>query len=144
MNPLIRSLLAGLAGVVLGSVVNMAIVVLGSSLIAPPEGVDVNDAESIARSIHLFGPRHFASPFFAHALGTLAGAAVAVRVASSYRKAVALGVGAVFFAGGVAMSFAIPAPAWFIAADLILAYFPMSLLALRLARPSGTDVDSDP
>ena len=129
-----RNLLACLAGFVAGSVVNMGIVVLGSSLVPPPEGVDVNDAESIARSIHLFGPKHFVVPFLAHALGTLLGSLVAFRLAASRRAALACVVGALFFAGGVALSFQIPAPAWFIAGDLVFAYFPMAYVAMSLGR----------
>lgn len=70
----LRPVLAVLAGLVLGSLVNMAIVTAGPMLIPPPAGVDVNTAEGLARGIHLFEPRHFLTPFLAHALGTLAGA----------------------------------------------------------------------
>lgn len=67
-------MLAVLAGLVLGSLVNMAIVSAGPMLIPPPAGVDVNTDEGLSRGIHLFEPRHFQTPFLAHALGTLAGA----------------------------------------------------------------------
>ncbi len=134
MPGIVRNILAGLAGFVAGSVVNMGIVVFGTSLVPPPEGVDVNDAESIARSIHLFGPQHFVVPFLAHALGTIIGSLVAFRLAASRQALLAYVVGALFFAGGVAMSFQIPAPAWFIAGDLIFAYFPMAYVATLLGR----------
>ena len=35
--------------------------------------------------------------------------------------------------GGIAMAVTIPAPAWFIATDLALAYVPMAILGSRLA-----------
>lgn len=118
----------------------MALVMLGSAVVPAPAGMDVTDAESVAASAHLFQPRHFLFPFLAHAIGTLAGATVAYVMAGSYRKAVAWAVGAVFFAGGIAAARMIPAPAWFIAVDLLLAYFPMAFVATKLgavARPES-------
>jgi len=46
-----------------------------------------------------------------------------------------------FLCGGVMASVMIPAPSWFIATDLLLAYLPMAWLAIwigaRLARSSS-------
>jgi hypothetical protein len=129
---ILRNILAVLLGLVAGSAVNMAIVVAGPALIPPPAGVDVTNAESLAQSIHLFGPQHFVMPFLAHALGTLVGALVAYLVAASHKARFAWAIGVLFLAGGVAASFMIPAPAWFMAADLLLAYLPMAWLAIRI------------
>jgi hypothetical protein len=132
MPRLLRNVLAFVAGVVIGGAVNTALIMLSPSLIPPPAGVDVNDAESLRRSMHLFEPRHFVMPFLAHALGTLAGAFVAYLIAASHTRQIALAIGVVFLGGGVAASFMIPAPTWFIALDLLLAYIPMAWLATRL------------
>lgn len=132
MPRLLRNVVALLAGVAIGGVVNMALITLGPSLIPPPAGVDVNDAESLSRSIHLFEPRHFVMPFLAHALGTLAGALAGYLIAVTHKLPIALAIGVVFLLGGVAASFMIPAPAWFIALDLLLAYIPMAWLGARL------------
>lgn len=132
MPTLLRNVLAVIAGLVVGSVVNMALVTLGPSLIPPPAGVDVNSAEGLAKGIHLFEPRHFATPFLAHALGTFAGALVAWLAAATHPARLAWTIGVVFLCGGVAASFMIPAPAWFIALDLAGAYLPMAWLGIRL------------
>ena len=132
MPTLLRNGIALLAGILIGGAVNSALIVLSPSLIPPPAGVDVNDAESLRTSIHLFEPRHFIMPFLAHALGTLAGALAAYSIAVTHKLLIALVVGVVFLAGGVAASFMIPAPAWFIALDLIVAYIPMAWLATRI------------
>jgi hypothetical protein len=132
MGRILRNIFAVLLGLLAGSVVNMAIVIAGPSLIPPPAGVDVTNAESLAQSIHLFGPQHFVMPFLAHALGTLVGALVAYLVAASRKAGFAWAIGVLFLAGGVAASFMIPAPAWFMAADLLLAYLPMAWLAIQL------------
>ena len=94
--------------------VNSALITLGPSLIPPPAGVDVTDAASLSAGIHRFEPRHFVMPFLAHA----------VRIAFA--------VGAVFLCGGVAARFMIPAPAWFVALDLLAAYVPMAWLGVRI------------
>lgn len=134
MNSIIRNTLAVIVGFVAGSVVNMALVMAGPKIIPPPAGVDVTKAESIAASIHLFEPKHFVFPFLAHALGTMSGALVAYLIAASYRAIFAWVIGVLFLAGGIAASFMIPAPKWFIALDLLLAYVPMAWLAIGLGR----------
>lgn len=138
MNPLVRNILAVVAGLVVGGTVNMSIIMFGPMLIPPPAGVDVTNAESIAASIHLFEPKHFLAPFLAHALGTLAGALVAYLVAATHRARFGYAIGAVYLIGGIAASLMIPAPAWFIALDLLVAYLPMAWFGVRLgARLTG-------
>ena len=132
MPPLLRNVLAILAGIVIGGLVNAALIALGPLLIPPPAGVDMNDVESMRRGIQLFEPRHFVMPFLAHALGTLDGALAAYFIAATYRVQLAYVIGAVFLCGGVAASFLIPAPTWFIAFDLLAAYLPMAWLATRI------------
>lgn len=128
MPNLLRNVLALIAGVVIGGFVNMALIALSPSLIPPPAGVDVNSAESLSKAMHLFEPRHFIMPFLAHAVGTLAGALVAYLIAATYKVQIAYVIGAIFLCGGVAASFMIPAPIWFIALDLLVAYLPMAWL----------------
>lgn len=137
MPHLLRNVLALVAGIVVGGAVNMALITLGPTLVPPPGGVDVRTAEGLRASMHLLQPRHFVMPFLAHALGTLAGALTACVIAASYRTQFAYAVGAFFLMGGIAASLMIPAPAWFIALDLIAAYLPMAWLATRVTSPSS-------
>ena len=132
MPKLLRNLLAVVAGIAIGSGVNMALILAGPSIIAPPAGVDMGSAESLGAAMHLFEPRHFAVPFLAHAIGTLAGATAAYLIAASHRAPIAYAIGVVFLAGGVAASFMIPAPAWFVALDLFAAYLPMAWVGTRI------------
>ncbi|GHD66105.1 hypothetical protein GCM10007164_04220 [Luteimonas padinae] len=145
MKHWVRNVAAVVAGLVVGSVVNMAIVAAGPALVPPPAGVDTTTAEGLAAGIHLFQPKHFLSPFLAHALGTLAGAFVAFLVAGSRKAAFAWTIGVLFLAGGIAAAVMIPAPAWFIALDLLLAYLPMAWLAILVGRrlsASGARADA--
>lgn len=132
MPKLMQNVLAIIAGILIGGLVNMALITLSPSLIAPPAGVDPNNAESLSKSMHLFEPRHFVMPFLAHAVGTLIGALTAYLIAATHKAQMAYAIGAAFLIGGIAASFMIPAPAWFIALDLLAAYLPMAWLATQI------------
>lgn len=132
MNNLFRNVLALIIGFAVGSLVNMGLVTLGPRVFPPPAGVNMTTAEGIAVAMPLLEPRHFVFPFLAHALGTLAGALVAFLMARSHRAAFAWAIGGLTLCGGVAASFMIPAPKWFVALDLLVAYLPMAWLATRL------------
>ena len=129
MPKLLRNVFALILGLVIGGSVNMALVTLGPMLIAPPAGADMSTAEGLSAAMPLLEPRHFLMPFLAHALGVLVGALAAYYIAASHKARFAWAIGAVFLCGGIAASFMIPAPAWFIALDLLLAYLPMAWLA---------------
>lgn len=139
MNPFLRGFLAIVLGLVVGSCVNMGLIVLSPHVIPPPPGVNVNDVKSMSASIHLFEPKHFLFPFLAHAVGTLCGATVASLVAARHRVVLALVIGVLFLAGGIAASFMIPAPAWFIGVDLVFAYLPMAWLGSLVGRALRKD-----
>ena len=132
MSNILRNVLAIFAGIAIGGGVNMALITLSPSLIPPPPGVDVTNAESLSKAMYLFEPRHFVMPFLAHAVGTLAGALAAYLLAASYKAQIAYVIGAAFLCGGVAASFIIPAPTWFIALDLLAAYLPMAWLSIQI------------
>jgi len=66
------------------------------------------------------------------AVGTLAGALAAYLIAGTFKARMAYAIGVLFLCGGIAASFMIAAPAWFIALDLIAAYLPMAWLATRI------------
>ena len=133
MPTLLRTILGLILGIVVGGAVNMALILLGPSLIAPPPGADMSTAEGLTAAMPLLTARHFVFPFLAHALGTLAGAVTGALVATSHRTIVAYAIGLVYLFGGIAASVLIPAPIWFIAFDLVAAYIPMAWLGLSIA-----------
>lgn len=124
--------MAVILGLVLGGFINMGLVTLGPHIIPPPPGVDMSDVKSLSASVHLLEPKHYLFPFLAHAIGTFAGALVAYLIALTYRAAYSYAIGVLFLIGGIAASSMIPAPAWFITLDLVVAYLPMAWLAVRL------------
>lgn len=133
MNPVLRNVLAVVAGAILGSVVNMGIIMISSSIIPPPNGADITTMEGLKASMHLFQPKHFIFPFLAHALGTFAGAFLAAKIAATNKLGIAFIIGLIFLAGGIANVFILPSPAWFNALDVLGAYLPMAYIAGKLA-----------
>ncbi len=133
MNPILKNILAVVAGAVIGSVVNMSIIMMSGSVIPPPEGADVTTMEGLKAAMHLFQPKHFLMPFLAHALGTLVGAYIAARFAANNNMRFALLIGLIFLAGGIANVMMLPSPLWFTLVDLLGAYIPMAYLGGKFA-----------
>ncbi|WP_207496021.1 hypothetical protein [Aridibaculum aurantiacum] len=142
MNPVLRNVLAFIAGVVVGSIVNGGLIMISGSVIPPPAGADVTTTEGLQASIHLFEPKHFIFPFLAHAVGTFVGALVAGKLAGNSKMKIALGIGFLFLVGGISSTFMIPAPTWFIVVDLVFAYIPMAYIAGKLVAGKRTPVYS--
>jgi hypothetical protein len=128
MPTILRNVLAVIAGLVVGSAVNMAIIMVGPMVIPPPEGVDMSDMDRLADNIKLLKPANFVPPLLAHALGTLVGAFITAKIAVSHRMMLAMLIGAFFLLGGLMMVRMVGGPGWFIALDLIGAYLPMGYL----------------
>lgn len=132
MDPRIKNVLAVVAGLLAGSLINGGLINISGTIIPPPEGADVTTMEGLKASLHLFEPKHFIMPFLAHTLGTLVGAFVAIKLAASQPMRMAYIVAAFFFVGGAMNVMMLPAPMWFNSLDLVGAYFPMGWLALKL------------
>jgi len=128
MNSVARGLAAVLLGFIIGSAVNMSLVILGPMVIPPPPGVDLTTPEGLEKGMPLLEARHFLFPFLAHALGTLVGAFVAAKIAVSRKMAFALGIGLFFLLGGVVNIVLLGSPLWFNVIDLVLAYIPMAFI----------------
>ncbi len=132
MNPILKNILAIIAGAVIGSLVNMGIIMMSSSVIPPPGGADVTTLEGLKSSMHLFEPKHFIMPFLAHALGTFVGAFVAATIAANNKMKFALTIGILFLAGGITNVLILPSPTWFSILDIGAAYMPMAYFAGKL------------
>lgn len=133
MNPIVKNILAVIAGLVVGSIVNMGIVMISGSVIAPPEGGDITTMEGLKATMHLFEPKHFIFPFLAHAIGTLVGAFVAAKIAATKKMTMALLIGVFFFIGGAINVSMLGGPLWFTVLDLVMAYIPMAYLGGKFA-----------
>ena len=133
MNSTLKNILAVFVGLIVGGIVNMAIVISSSSIIAPPAGTDLKTMEGLKAALPLLEPKHFLLPFLAHAIGTLVGALVTAIMAKSLKLQLALLIGLCFFIGGVENFRELPnTPTWFIVVDILLAYIPMGYLGGKL------------
>lgn len=131
---MIRNIMAVIAGIVGGSVLNMALVTVGPMVVPPPAGADLTTMEGLKAAMALMEPAHFLFPFLAHALGTLLGAFLAAKIATSQQVPLALLIGGLFLIGGIINVMMLPSPLWFTLLDLIGAYLPMAWLGARLAK----------
>jgi hypothetical protein len=128
-----RNILAVIVGIVVGSIVNMALINLGHMFVALPPGADVSTFEAVKASMPMFGPEQFIFPFIAHAGGTLVGAFVAALIAATHKFKMAMAVGVFYLIGGAVVAALLPAPLWYDAIDILFAYIPAAWIGAKLA-----------
>lgn len=133
MNPILRNILAVITGLIIGSVVNMSIIMISGSVIPPPEGVDMTSQEGLEKGMHLLEAKHFIMPFLAHTVGTFAGAFLCALIAANHKLKFALGIGVFFLLGGIFNVIVLPAPLWFSVVDLMFAYIPIAWIAGKIS-----------
>ena len=139
MNPIIKNILAVVAGWIGGSIINMGLIQTGHMLI-PMEGVDINDMDALAAVMPTLSFEYFIFPFLAHALGTLVGAVIAGLIAANNKMKFSLVIGGLFLLGGIIVNYMLPGPIWFAFTDIIIAYIPMAWLGGDIAlRISGSN-----
>ena len=116
-----------------GSIVNMGLIELGHKVF-PIAGFDLNDMNSLASLMPTLDPMYFIFPFLAHALGTLVGALLAGRIATTHKMKFSMAIGGLFLVGGIMINFMLPGPTWFAVVDVLIAYIPMAWIGGKLAQ----------
>lgn len=110
---MLRSIGAVIAGLAVGMVVNMAIVQLNMTLLHPaPEGLDTNDMDQLQAYMDTLPASAFLVVMIAHLGQSFVGGWVAARLAASNVMVMAMTVGVLSMAGGIAMMFMISGPTW--------------------------------
>lgn len=137
---MLRNVGAVIAGIVVGSIVNIVLVNLGPLVVPLPEGADVSTMEGLAKSMALMKPANFVFPYLGHAVGTLVGALLAAKIATTKKLWFGLGIGVFFLIGGITAASMLGGPIWFNALDLLTAYIPMGWLGAKLA---GSSMSAD-
>jgi len=132
MNPIIKNVLAVVAGWIGGSAINMGLIQVGHKLL-PIDGVDPNDMDALAAIMPTLDFEYFIFPFLAHAIGTLVGAAIAGLLAATHKMKFSMGIGGLFLLGGIMVNYMLPGPTWFAVVDIIIAYIPMAWIGGNLA-----------
>lgn len=131
MHPIIKNSLAVIIGWLLGSAVNMGLIMTGQQ-VWPIKGIDPNNIEELATVMPTLGAHHFVFPLLAHALGTLVGAIATYLIAANHKMKFALSIGLLFLIGGIMVNWMLPGPTWFTVTDIGLAYLPMAWLGGKL------------
>lgn len=131
MHPTIKNSLAVVIGWLLGSAVNMGLIMTGQQ-VWPIKGIDPNNIEELATVMPTLGAHHFVFPLLAHALGTLVGAIATYLIAANHKMKFALSIGVLFLIGGIMVNWMLPGPTWFTVTDIGLAYLPMAWLGGKL------------
>jgi hypothetical protein len=134
MSPLLRNILAVLIGALVCIMLNGLLLGLMMKIIPTPVDFDPKDPSTYG----LLEAHHFISPFVAHAVPSLIGGLIAALIAATRKITYALCVGVLHLLGGIAAAFMIPAPVWFVALDLIVAYLPMAWIGGRLVTRSAS------
>ena len=113
-------------GIIIGMIINMGLIYLGSAIFIPPHSFEPSNATN-------WDLQYFVFPFLAHSLGTLSGALTVTKLSKNSSIIFPLIVGIYFLAGGIYMTTILPAPIWFVFLDLIFAYIPMVFLAWKIS-----------
>ncbi len=130
---IVRNIIGVVAGILIGSFVNMFIVELGPQFFPLPAGVSLTTEEGLKAGMAYMQPEHFIPPFLAHAVGTLVATFIAALIAVDRRKIITRVISLLYLAGGAYMVAILPSPMWFNLLDLIVAYIPMGMLGYLLA-----------
>ena len=137
MNTAVRNILAFLAGFVTLGVAKYIAAKLGAAVIPPPAGVDLSTLDGFKAAIPLYESRQWIPALFEHAVGSMAGGAVAALFAASRPMMLALGIGALHMVGGIAAAVMLPFPMWVVVIDLVAMYLPMAWIGGTLVKRKG-------
>lgn len=126
MRPLVRNTLAFVAGLVALAGMKSLATTMGLALIPPPAGADLSTMDGFRAAIPLYEAKHWIPAFFEHSAGSMAGGATVAFLAVSHRMTLAVAIGALHMAGGIAAALMLALPAWVVVADLAAMYIPMA------------------
>lgn len=134
MSPAVRNILAIIAGIVLGIIVNMGISNVAFMMVEFPENINREDPEAIlafVEGLPASSPLWLLS-MLAHVAGTAIGGLVTSRIAVTGHVRLALGVGIFFLIGGILNKLQITHPIAIAIADVVL-YIPAAWFGWKLA-----------
>ncbi|WP_182869140.1 hypothetical protein [Stieleria mannarensis] len=130
---MIRNVVAIVAGLIAGSIFNMALVSVSHVVYPLPDGIDPNDFEAFRTHVETNGMPTGALLIVlaAHAGGSFVSGLVCGLVAKRAWYIAAGILGILWMCGGISMLMMLPAPIWFAVVDIVL-YVPAALLGVRL------------
>ena len=134
MSPLVRKLLAIIAGVVVGGIVVALSESAGHSIYPPPADINVKDPADLQRLMEVMPVQAKILVVAAWFLGSFAGAWTAVRISGLSQTGWIVGL--IFALLSIMTVVSIPHPIWMTACAILLP-FAAALLAIRLSKTSS-------
>jgi len=131
--------LAVVAGLFVGGLLNMGVLSLIPQFFPYPDGVDPNVPENIAAFMKTAPIGAFMLVWLAHWGQAFVGAIIAALIAPKRKMVCAMIVGFLTLVGGVLAVFMIPSPVWNVVIDLI-GYLPLAWLGAKLVGDRGMSV----
>ncbi len=133
-NPMLKTVLAVVAGVIAGGAIVFVTEAIGHSLFPPPADLDLSNPADVDRLMASLPAGAFAMVLLGWFLGSFAGAYVAHAIAK--KRAAAWAVAAIFILFTTMNFFMIPHPLWMIVAGILIP--PISAwLVLRMRGSAG-------
>jgi len=120
MNPVVRSILAVIVGMLVAFVVIALIETLGMRLYPPPPRVNLTDRESLKALVASMPLAAKLCVLLGYTAGSVAGGWVAARLAPRAKMMHAMIVAALLFGAGLMNLMTIPHPAWFAVTSSII------------------------
>ncbi len=112
MPALLRNILAVIAGLIVGGLVNWGFLLLNGVFFPLPEGTDMGDPEQMKPVIASMPAMAWLGVFAAHLGQAFVGGWVAARLGASRPVLLAMIVGVLSLVGGVANAIMLATPAW--------------------------------
>ena len=109
---MLRNIAAVIAGLVVGMIVNLALIQLNTVFFPLPDGVDMTDTAQMKDAIQGMPVAAWILVFAAHLGQAFVGGWVAARLGASRRMMLAMIVGVLSLAGGIANAAMLSAPVW--------------------------------
>ena len=127
MKQILKNIGIVIFGLIIGMIVNMALIILGGIVFVPSENFEPMNALD-------WDLKYFIFPFLAHGIGTFSGSLTVSKLSKRSNIVLPLFIGIYFLAGGIYMASLLPAPAWFVYLDIIICYIPMALLGWEISK----------
>lgn len=128
---IIKSILAIIAGIVAGSIINAGIILICNLIFGIPEGMVPWDEESVKAHADKLSIANLIGTLAAHQLGTLTGAFTTMKIAPIRKMIFPVVIGLWFLAGGIYAASLIKPPTWFSVTDILL-YLPIAIIGGKL------------
>ncbi len=109
---MLRNIAAVIFGLIVGSIVNLALLQLNLVLFPLPEGVELEDTERMREVVQGMPPKAWVLILAAHLGQAFVGGWFAARLGKSHPLRLALIVGSLSLVGGMANAILLATPAW--------------------------------